>query len=186
MLVPDQVFQAITRVASVLTGAGHTRAMRLVMAGSMASIVGGDLPADRATSDVDVIWLGDPDDWALLEQCARQVEVEIGLPSRWLNRDCTVFSSNLPTGWRERCVDVMTVSPLTLARISRFDLIGMKLIAGPRRERDRSDLRHLAPTRAELERLAEHLDRVDAEDLRGRDFSAQKKLLRELLQGGPR
>jgi hypothetical protein len=181
MLLPTHVFQAIRCVADDLSAGGHTRPLRLVVAGSMAGILGGELPPDRVTADVDLMWLDAPADWALVEAAAKRVESAHNLPPRWLNRDCTVFSSNLPLGWRERCVEVLTCPPLTLVRISRFDLIGMKLISAPRRARDRDDLRSLNPTREELERLAAHLDRVDAEDLRGRDFSAQMKLLRELL-----
>ncbi len=97
-----------------------------------------------------------------------------------LNRECTVFAWCLALGWRERTVVVGDFGPLRVCRLSRLDLMAMKIVGAPRRPQDYTDVADMRPTAADLDWLDAHLDRLASEHLGGEEFEQQRVLVASL------
>lgn len=154
--------------------------VRLVIGGGTAGLLARLLSPARTTADCDVIWHDAAVPWEEVESAASEVAAALMLPPRWLNRDSVHFAWTLPLGWRERCEEVGTVGVLEVSRLSRLDLIATKTVGAPQRPQDLEDLLAIRPTRAELVRVVEHLDRLEAEHLDGASFDDQRAIVRVL------
>jgi hypothetical protein len=91
-----------------------------------------------------------------------------------------MYAWALRLGWRQRCEPVGTYGPLVVLRLSRIDLIATKVIGAPKRPQDVEDLIQIQPTADELRIVAEHVDRLEAEDLDRRSFDDQRAILRAI------
>lgn len=78
--------------------------VELLLVGGAAGMLSGVLPRSRTTIDCDVM-LASPDE-ALgpIEDAARAMASELGLPSSWLNSDVRLRRDALPRDWRSRRV----------------------------------------------------------------------------------
>lgn len=182
-LGPDLARSALGRLGSKLSLRAPRVHARIVLAGGTAGLFAGLLSPARTTTDCDVIAVDRETDWHTLASCAREVSVELGLASGWLSRECAAFAWALPLGWRQRVEPVGEFDTLYVERLSRFDLLGSKLLGAPQRPQDLEDLEDIAPTSAELLALHQHLDRLAREDLGGNTFAAQREILRVLAWG---
>jgi len=151
------------RLEAALTLLGETLAHRrqgvelVVLGGSGLRLLG---VVQRATHDVDVVALLEDGGLATAEplpsnlrEAARDVARVLDLAPDWLNAGPTsLLDLGLPEGFLERC-EVRRFSTLVVHAASRLDQIHFKLYAaadhGPR-SKHVSDLRALAPSRAEL------------------------------------
>lgn len=88
-----------------------------------------------------------------------------------------MFGFNLALGWHDRCEEVGKFSPLNVTRISRLDLLAMKLVSAAKRLQDITDLDSMKPTGSELDFLEAHLDRLEREDLDRQTFDRQRSIL---------
>lgn len=129
------------------------------------------------------MWQGDDTSWNEVSEAAKEVAHSLKLPETWLNRDCSMYAWCLPLGWQSRCESVETFGPLEVTRIARIDLIAAKIMGAPKRPQDLEDLRDMNPAPAELDFVKEHIDRLESEDLDGRDFADQRGILK-VLRGG--
>ncbi len=159
--------RALRAVGTELASSVPARPARVVIAGGVAGLLGGWLSGARTTGDCDVISARPEEGWPAIESAAHVVALQLGLPSTWLNRDCSSFAWCLPLGWADRAEPVGQFGPLEVARLSRFDLIASKVMGAPKRPQDLEDLRALSPTPDELDRIVRHLDRLNAEHLGG-------------------
>lgn len=71
---------------------------------------------------------------------------------------------------------------LEVVVLSRGDPIAANVMGAPLRPQDLRDLREMKPTPGELDAVADHLDRLASEDLNGRTFDDQRRVL-EALRG---
>lgn len=76
-----------------------------------------------------------------IEQAARAVATEMGLPEHWLNSDVQLRIDALHSDWRQRRVLVDAFGRLRVFAASRPDLIAMKILAG--RPQDLEDLQSM-------------------------------------------
>lgn len=153
--------------------------LRLVLAGGAAGILGGMFNPARYTGDCDVILVSDSA-WQKVAAAAAEIAPRFDLPPKWLNCECRVFAWCLPLGWQDRSEFVNSFGPLEVYRLSRFDLLGAKLVASGDRTHDLVDLHDLKPTAAELDRLEEHLDRLQSEHLDNDPFQTPREIIEEL------
>lgn len=172
--------QALDRIGAVLAAQEGFPSVTLVLAGGAAGMLGELLPTSRVTIDCDVIWSDAQDVWMRIEEATRNVAQELELSPEWLNRKCAIFGFNLALGWLDRCEDVGTFGPLHLRRISRFDLIALKLVSAPKRPQDLKDIISMSPTAEELELLEAHIDRVESEDLDRASFERHRGIIERL------
>lgn len=173
----SMVLAALRATGRAMETAGVRCPIIIVIGGSVAGLLANDLEPPRTTDDCDVIWSKPLDQWSMIEAAASRVADEFGLPRTWLNDDSRVHAWSLPIGWRNRCQLVERTGPLEVLRLDRFDLIASKVMSAPARPHDLEDLLHLRPTRDELLRLAEHLDRLEAEDLDRTTYDEQRGIL---------
>ena len=172
----ELAIRALEATGALLTAWQNTRA-DLVLAGGTAGLLGHLLSPTRVTADCDVMWVNDPGAWAEIERAAVHVAESLGLPPHWLNRECSTYSWTLMLGWRTRCEPVGIFGPLQVLRLGRIDLIATKVIGAPWRPQDLEDLIAMRPTASEVERISGHLDRLAAEDLDGRTFDRERRVL---------
>lgn len=171
--------QILTALGQAVANFGVSRRISIVFAGSAAGILGGLFKPGRRTGDCDVIQV-DEVEWQVISRAAAEVAQSLGLAQNWLNRECRSFAWCLPLGWHDRCEHVGGFGPLDVYRLSRFDLLGAKLVAGTDRTHDLIDLRDLNPSLAELDQLEAHLDRLQSEHLDNDPFQSQRDILDEL------
>lgn len=135
----------------------------IVVVGGSALLLLGII--QRPTNDLDVLAIVDDGVYGLaqplpsqLENAARDVAMERGLPPDWLNGGVSAqLKSGLPPGFPDR-VETRTYGTLVVHIAGRRDLIYLKLFAavdsgGTGKHVD--DLHRLAPTRQELLDAAE-------------------------------
>lgn len=152
----DAIEQALDLLGRLLEerGTGY----EIVVVGGSALLLLGII--HRPTKDLDVLAVISDGVYVTakplpgeLEKAARDVAVELGLASDWLNSGPTAqLQTGLPEGFRER-VETRTYRTLVVNIASRLDHIYLKLYAtvdhaGTGKHAD--DLRRLAPTRQEL------------------------------------
>jgi hypothetical protein len=176
----DGVLSALRDTGEALAVAGFAGEVWIVLAGGVAGLLSGHLAAHRTTGDCDVLDLDREDAWTQINAAAREIARANGLPPTWLNRDCQQFAHCFPLGWRERTEEIARFGPLRVSVVSRFDLMGSKIVSAPKRPQDLSDVMEMKPTPEELNRIEEHLDRVAAEHLDGFDYAPQRGILRAL------
>lgn len=174
------VVRALEATGQALLALGQRERVEICVAGATAGLLAGILRAGRTTSDCDVMWVSDAGAWVRLDEAAERVRLQLDLEPGWLNGKCKVFAWKLPLGWRERAQGVGEFGPLRVVRLDRFDFIAAKIAVQPSRTRDLEDLIAARPTREELSRLHDHLDRLTAEDLNRNEFEAERALLRRL------
>jgi len=172
-----EILQAVSKTGDLLAQQGVVDVVRLVIAGGVAGLFNG---LTRTTADCDVLWSGDEEIWVQIATAAAQVADELGLPSTWLNKDCSIYADCFPLGWGDRVESVGCYGPLEVCRVSRFDLIASKLVSSPSRPQDLADIHDLKPTPEELGLLEKHLDRLASEHLDGHDYDAQRVVLHSL------
>ena len=176
----NDAIEALRATGDELEASGFTEPVNIVLAGAVAAMVTGGLPASRGTHDCDVVLI-DPDDrWNVVRNAARAVARQRRLPPDWFNRDSQMYAYLLPLGWRGRCEAVGSFGPLVVTSVGRRDLLAMKLAGSPVRPQDQDDLVSMKPTTEELTFLEEHLDRLEAESLAGETFEAQRAILDQL------
>lgn len=180
----DSVENALRAVGESLQRAGLGGTIDLVVAGGSAVLLGGLLQRGRLTVDCDVVWSGDEATWERISSAAIEVGSTLGLPPRWLSRECSIFIWCLPLGWHERAEPVGMFGPLRVRRLHRRDLMGMKIVSAPRRPQDYLDIESMQPTAADLDWIIDHLDRLASEHLGGEDFRQQRDLV-EALRSKP-
>lgn len=152
----DSLQRALSLLGETLSHRGQSAEL-VVLGGSGLLRLG---VIQRATHDVDVVGLLEDGSLATAEplppqltQAAADVASVLGLAPDWLNGAPTsLLDFGLPEGFLERCV-IRRFSTLAVYAASRLDQIHFKLYAtadhGPR-SKHVSDLRALAPSRAEL------------------------------------
>lgn len=180
LLDSNFAINALRATGDVLAARGRVEPIELVVAGGTAGLLGDLLSPSRTTGDCDVMWRGDLPTWGQVAQAAAAVAAQLDLPTTWLNRDCVTYAWTLLLGWRQRCEPVGVFGPLTVLRLSRIDLIATKVVGAPTRPQDVEDLIQIKPTTDELRVIAEHIDRLEAEDLDRRSFDDQRAILRAL------
>lgn len=84
------------------------------------------------------------------------------LADDWFNAGPASLAGVLPTGWRDRLVDVFMGRALRLRTLGRSDLLASKLFALCDRGTDLGDCLALAPTAAELLAAQPWLEQQDA------------------------
>jgi hypothetical protein len=174
--------QALRATGELLHSRGITTQLTIVIAGGTAGLLAGELHSPRTTDDCDVMWSKPRDQWPAIQSAAQEVAQSLQLPSTWLNHDSAFYEWTLPLGWDDRCEPIGTFGPLHILRLSRFDLIGTKVVGAPTRPQDLEDLEHIQPTAAELDQAAAHIDRLEAEHLDRRSFDDQRAII-DYLRG---
>lgn len=176
---------ALRSVGAELAARPMARAIRLVIVGGAAGMLAGRLRGSRTTTYCDVMSWGDDAEWDLVQQAALVTARRLGLPDRWLNRDCAMFAWSMPLGWTDRCELVGCFGGIEVVCVSRLDLIAAKVFSSPKRSQDLEDLRDLGPSRDECRFVEAHLDRLSSEHLDGDTFEDQRLVLRALMGGTP-
>lgn len=176
----DGVLTALRDTGEALAVAGFPGEVRIVLAGGVAGLLSGLLTAHRTTADCDVLHLDREDAWTQITAAARQIAQANALPPTWLNRDCQQFAHCFPLGWQDRIHDIGRFGPLHVAVVSRFDLMGSKIVSAPKRPQDLTDIIQMKPTPEELKRIEAHLDRLSDEHLDGFDHAPQRSILQAL------
>jgi len=157
--------------------------VRLLVVGGVAGMLTKVLPADRTTTDCDVMDLVPADRWEAVRQAAAEVGRELGLKPTWLNQDSRAYQHYMPVGWQSRCVEVGLFGKLDVRVAQRADLIVAKVMGAAQRVQDREDLRFLKPTADELDRVDKQLDRFEAESLDYQTFAQQRAIVAALRDG---
>ncbi len=177
----DQLLEAVGRVGQRLADSEPGMPMvRLMVVGGVAGMLTKALPAQRTTTDCDVMELLPTDRWYAVQQAAAEVGRELGLKPTWLNRDSRAYQHYMPTGWQSRCVKVGLFGKLDVRAVGRVDLIAAKVMGATQRVQDREDLRYLKPTASELDKVVKHLDRLEAESLDKQTFEPQRAIVTAL------
>jgi len=101
----------------------------------------------RHTRDLDLL---EPTIPGEILEAAGEFARSHGLSEDWLNTGPASLSKDLPSAWVARTQPLYLGQHLTLATLSRLDLIRVKLWAMCDRMRDLEDLVALAPTEEEL------------------------------------
>jgi len=179
-LEPEAVRKALNATGERLADEGVAGPIRIVLCGALALMVRNALAAGRRTLDCDVIAHEPADAFVEVAAAARAVADRLGLPANWLNDEASAFAYLLPLGWRDRVSALATFGPLEVQVLARFDLLALKLVGAASRPQDLEDIEQMRPTPDELDRLAAHLDRLEAEALDGRTYEAQRQLLAEM------
>jgi len=139
-----QAFAAVDRHL----GATRIAVVDVLLIGSSAGLLTGQLPRHRTTTDCDVMDIRPATAEGLLLNAAEAVARERGLSRSWLNTDAQMLRHALPEGWRTRTVTVFLGQAIRVMAIGRVDLICMKVYAG--RAQDMDDLRCMKPSEDEL------------------------------------
>lgn len=133
----------------------YQRDIEILLVGGAAGMLTGVLPADRTTTDCDIMVYLPEEALSAVEMAAGRVARELDLPDRWLNSDVQIRRDTLPDGWRDRRIMVGVYGRLHIHAVSRPDLIAMKVLAG--RPQDLEDLAALKPRPDELDFVAAYL-----------------------------
>lgn len=179
----QQVEAALRATGEALADGSIEKPVRILLVGGTAGMLGGLLKGSRTTGDVDVMETTPEDAYEAVAQAARSVAEAMGLPERWLNRDCQTYAWCMALGWESRCIEVGVFGPLVVLRASRLDLIASKVVSLLQRPQDLEDLRDMRPTADELGFAERHLDRLANESLDGETFEAQRAVIEELRGG---
>ncbi len=177
---PNQLAEALAAVGEAVESTDLTGAIRLLIAGGSAGLLGGML--DRVTGDCDVIGTEPNDQWPAIEKAAQKVAIRFGLPERWLNQDCRSFAYCLPPGWESRCAAFDRFGPLEVCTLSRIDLIASKVVSSAKRPQDIEDLKAIRPSPSELDFAEDNLDRLERESLDGKIYEIERTILKSLRE----
>ena len=177
----ERALVAVRLTGEVLERRAFGRPISIVLAGGVAGLLAGFL-RHRTTGDCDVLAVDQDADWALLAAAAEEAASVLGLPAKWLNRDCGQYAWCFPLGWRSRTHYVGSFGPLDVHRVSRFDLMAAKVVSGPKRPHDVLDVRSMRPSPEELDAIEAHLDRLSSEHLDGFDHAPQRAILQALRE----
>ncbi|MEQ9617420.1 MAG: hypothetical protein RLN60_05235 [Phycisphaerales bacterium] len=177
-----QIIEALEAVGRLLEERGDKAIVRLFIAGGVAGLLGELLRGSRTTGDCDVMATIPEEAWRAVEDAARQVATDLGLPSEWLNKRASSFAWTLPLEWEGRCVPVGRFGPLDVRRVCRRDLIACKVVAAPKRPQDLEDLNDMAPTAEELDFVEAHLHRLESESLDRERYDDRRAIL-DTLRG---
>lgn len=176
----SQAIEALKHTGELMQQTGHTSDVQIILGGAVAAMVVAKMPDTRVTLDCDVL-VSEPDNqWEEVQQAARSVADQYGLPKDWLNRDSRMYAHLLPIGWRNRCQQVGKFGPMQVLAISRLDLLAMKLMGAAVRPQDLEDILALKPIPKDFAFLHKHLDRLDAESLSRETHDTERAILREL------
>ena len=177
----DQLLEAVERVGRRLADSEPGMpVVRLLVVGGVAGMLTKALPAERTTTDCDVMDMVPPDRWDAVRQAAAEVGRELGLKPTWLNRDSRAYQHVMAAGWQSRCIKVGVFGKLDVRAVGRTDLIVAKVMGAAQRVQDREDLRCLKPTAGELDKVLKHLDRLEAESLDRQTFEPQRAVVAAL------
>jgi len=155
--------------------------MRVYLVGGAAGLLTGTLNPSRITSDCDAMEVDPDDQWQVVSEVAAEVGQSMQLKADWLSRDCRMYAWMMPLGWRKRCKLVNEFGPLKIFATSRGDLIAAKIMGAPKRPADLEDLQYMKPTRDELAKVREHIERLASESLDNETFEDQLGIV-ELLE----
>lgn len=129
--------------------------IEILLIGGAAGIITGELPGERTTLDCDVIDVVPPKALDRVEQAAREVAREMGLPEGWLSSQAQQLNI-LPDGWRQRRIHIGTFRGLHVYAIGRQDLLATKCYAN--RPQDREDIYTMGPRADELALVRTYLN----------------------------
>jgi len=158
MLTRQTILNAFAAVGRALR---INRDVEILIVGSAAGILTGELPQDWATGDVDLIWCHLPFDRDEVLDTAAAVTIPLGLTAGWLNDFSGLFRWNLPVGWEQRRVRIGVFDHLIVSAVSRIDLITMKFLS--RRSQDRDQLTAMRVRQEELVQVVAALDALEQE-----------------------
>jgi len=177
------VLKAIQKTGAYLAGQEALGSIQVIIAGGVAGLLGEYLIQSRTTFDCDVLNDIDDERWGVLQEAVAKVAVDLDLPEAWLNRDSRIYQNSFALGWEDRAVEVGQYGPLDIRIISRKDLIASKIISAVVRQYDYEDLQTIQPSKEELDFAAEHIDRLEVEDLEAKCYGKERAIL-ESLRGG--
>jgi len=177
------VLEAIRKTGDYLVERGIAEPIQIIIAGGVAALLGQYLSQNRTTADCDVLNDVDDEIWGVIQDAVAKVASDLDLPKAWLNRESRIFQNNFALGWEDRAVKVDRFGPLDVRIISRRDLIASKIVSAITRQYDYEDLKSIEPTKQELDFAAEHLDRLEAEDLDAKCYDKERAILDSLREG---
>ena len=183
-LESNQLVEALRAVGDALRRRGVSDPIRVLIAGGSAGLLSGLLDKGRVTGDCDVIGIEPSDQWFAIERATAEVAGRLGLPERWMNRDCARYAHCLAFGWRQRSVEIDQFGSLVVCTLSRIDLIASKIVSAPGRPQDVQDLLTMRPTDVELDFAERNLDRLENESLDGRTYEDERAVAQS-LKGTP-
>lgn len=131
------------------------REVDITVAGGAALLMAFDL--ERGTMDVDTVEAVPGFDEPF-RRAVRETADELELAPNWLNDSAKAYQEVLASGYRRRRRHVGDFGRLRVYALGRRDLILLKVFA--MRAQDIEDLRELAPTKAEIAFVREHLERL--------------------------
>lgn len=179
-LTQEVVLKALAATGKRLLALGEDEPVEVVVCGAVAGILSGDLSGKRQTYDCDVISSGPGDRFTSIAHAAADVAGKFDLKPEWLNRDASIYAHLLPLGWRDRLTELDTFGPLQVMIVSRRDLLALKLISAEKRPYDLQDIDEIQPTADELDFLADHVNRLEAESLDRRTYDRERDLINDL------
>lgn len=180
MLNADIAKRALQKLAEELVQAEPGIRVDLLLVGGVAGMLAGELEPARTTIDCDVIAVRPDHRWEAVLRAAGHIADEFELAETWLNQDSRMYAWMLPLGWDKRAERVVQQKGVTVRRVSRIDLICLKVMGTPHRPVDREDLQQLKPTTEELEFVVRHLDRLEQESLNQETFGFQRSYVAKL------
>ena len=178
--------QLLNGLRETVQRAAVTAETEITLIGGAAAVLTGILPPSRVTGDLDVVAAAPAEQWKRLVTCAKQVGVERGLPSRWLNDDGELlFSPGPPAGWRGRRTLLETVGRVRVFAIGRVDWVALKALAAADRDVDVDDLQAAGVTEAEVEHARAYLAGFEHAGPILASKAQAAMLVLEALRGGP-
>jgi len=156
-LSADGLKDALSRVGQRLD-----RDVELNVVGGAAIVLTGMGTDHRKILDCDVIEYAPPDAKPVVEDLAKEVGQELGLPSDWLNSKVQGCLEKLPDGWIERRRHVCDSGKLRVYALGLPDLLATKVIAG--RDQD----------------IADYCDMLDASKIRREEVAIVRDYLNSL------
>jgi len=156
----------------------RTSEVEILLVGGAAGLVTGVLPANRVTTDCDVMAYLPKEALAAVELAAEKVAKELQLAPNWLNSNVQLRLDALPDGWEERKQWVGTYGLLRVSAASRIDLIAMKVLAG--RDQDIEDLDALQLRTDDVAFVGTYLDRLQGKGTTPEQVENARLLLESL------
>lgn len=148
---PD-ILAALKRTGESLRWDGP---VEVLLIGGAAGMIIGALEPGRVTLDCDLMDCRPAAAEHAIDEAARNIAGELGLPENWLNWQARQLDI-LPDGWRSRRREVGRFGLLHVYAAGRMDLLAMKCYAN--RPQDRQDIVAMKPTPEELEFVRRYLN----------------------------
>ena len=136
---------------------------------------------NRATRDVDCL---DPEIDKRIKVASIEFARMEGIDENWLNNGPLDLKRDLPTGWKNRVVEIYQGKSIKLYSLGRMDLLRTKLYAYCDRQQDLKDCISLTPTDNELEEIKLWLIERDANPVWPEHVENSLEVLREEMSNG--